>query len=272
MPRAPKPWFRFYSEAVDNAKVHALPDRLVKPWLFLLCIANTNKPRGRLPSVGTLAFKLRRKASVVEEIILGLSRLGFLRLEGNVYVMNDWDEWQADRDVSVSLRHANVTPTSQESHARSEREKEQDKEGEREEEKEGEETQIARAPAIHPDLDHSDLETGSPYSAPFTLSYVKHYEQREAKPPSPLEQSAARLIERDYGEEECTAVAESFDWLKHPNYMRPILEERKNGSKRSRAGRGKSAAAESPGGLDDRVQRVEQPEPSVFSRRHRVAG
>ena len=126
-------------------------------------------------------------------------------------------------------------------------------------------------PALNLDLDHSDLEPGSPFSRPFTLAYVKHYELRESRPPSPLEQSAAQLLERDFGCEECTAVAKSFDWQKHPNYMRPILEERKNGNRGRKGGR-KPESAEGPGGLDDRVPGVDERLAAQFEqRRHRTA-
>lgn len=128
MPRIARPWFRFYSEAADNLKLHNLPDRLVKPWLFLMCLANVNRPRGRLPAMAKVAFTLRVKEDRAEALIKSLQGVGLIDRVGSVYVMHDWDEWQAERDVAPSMRdetaeinHGNVTDTAQEGHARVEK-------------------------------------------------------------------------------------------------------------------------------------------------------
>lgn len=145
MPRSPRPWFRFYSEATESLKVHDLPDRLVKPWLFCLCLANVNKPRGRLPSTAKVAFSMRVKEEKAKALIAELVNRRFIHYDGAHYVMHEWDEFQADRDIPAGKRgdksrdsHANDAESPRESHDRveEEKEKEVEKEKEREEDEE----------------------------------------------------------------------------------------------------------------------------------------
>lgn len=79
----------------------------------------------------------------------------------------------------------------------------------------------ASAAGLDPSLDNSD-ETG------FALEYIRHYEQQKARPPSPIEKASARALERDFGAAACLEVANDLDWSKPPNYMRPILQERRD--------------------------------------------
>jgi len=145
MPRSPRPWFRFYSEATESLKVHELPDRFVKPWLFMLCLANANEPRGRLPSISKVAFALRVKEDKAKALIAGLVDRRFIDYDGKHYVMHQWDDFQRDRDVSPTLRdgesrinHANVTPTVSENHAKPSRARARVEESREEERKEAE--------------------------------------------------------------------------------------------------------------------------------------
>ena len=65
---------------------------------------------------------------------------------------------------------------------------------------------------------------------PFALTYVKRFQDKHAgNRPSPVEHAAAIAIEREYGSVACIQLGNDLDWSKHPNYMRPILEERRNG-------------------------------------------
>ena len=74
-----------------------------------------------------------------------------------------------------------------------------------------------------------DLEI-EPDERPFALEYIRRVEQREAKPPSPIDKAAARQLERDFGTEKCREVAADFDWVKNPQYLRKVLEGRANGN------------------------------------------
>lgn len=222
MPRPPRPWFRFYSEATESLKVHELPDRLVKPWLFMLCMANTNKPRGRLPSPAKVAFALRVKEEKAKGLIAELVTRKFIDYDGAHYVMHEWDEFQADRDIPAGKRgdktqvgHANDAETPRVSHDRGEEEKDVEKELEKDVEEEREE---------------------EPPAHPFTLTYVRRFQERNAgQRPKQTEHAAALAIEREYGSGPCIELGNDLDWSKHPNYMRPILEERKNGKPRLQA-------------------------------------
>lgn len=102
MPRPARPWFRFYSEAMESLKVHELPDRLAKPWLLMLCLANVSTPRGRLPTTAKVAFALRVKEEKVDGLIAALSERGFIDFDGSHYVMHQWDEWQHDSDANLT--------------------------------------------------------------------------------------------------------------------------------------------------------------------------
>lgn len=238
MPRPPRPWFRFYSEAIDSEKLADLPDRLVKPWLLCLCMANVNKPRGYLPNLRRVRHILRVKEDKAQGIIEELVAHGFIDQIGAEYVMHDWAEWQPDRDVTPGKRdvnHANVTETSRSRHdrVRERVEEEKDREVEEEEDIEGEE--IAPAPLIEP------------ADGRFFREYVRHYQEAHAMvPPSPVEQGAARALETDFGSELCIRAAEETGWTKHPNWLRKKLEDPDNGRTPVGASNGTSTPSKSP--------------------------
>ncbi len=61
-------WFRFYDEAIHDAKVLLLPtDALRWQWIVLLAVASLNK--GKIPSVEIAALALRVKPAKASEII-----------------------------------------------------------------------------------------------------------------------------------------------------------------------------------------------------------
>lgn len=55
------PWFRLYSDVVDDPKVQRLADKLFRTWINLLCIARKNG--GRLRAYADMAFTLRLSES-----------------------------------------------------------------------------------------------------------------------------------------------------------------------------------------------------------------
>lgn len=116
MPRPAKPWWRAYSDALDNRKLQQLPPATAWQWFRLMCLANIYRPRGVLPPLADVAFRLRLSEKQAQTIIEKLVAANLIEQDSSgVYFMHDWDEWQADRDVTPSLRdvnHANVTPTS----------------------------------------------------------------------------------------------------------------------------------------------------------------
>lgn len=220
MPRVARPWFRFYSEALESLKVHELPDRLFKPWLLLLCLANVNRPRGTLPSLPKIAFGLRVKEDRVAAILSALIDARLIDYDGTRYAMHDWDEWQAGRDVAPSLRdesaeinHGNDADSAQENHDRVEKSRNR---------KDAETEQSRTRTAMNwPDPDEDGPET-------FRQVYKQHSEALKG----PLGGNAmliAGQLERKYGSEMCIEVAEAHGWDKHPNYYRGPLEDMANG-------------------------------------------
>ena len=136
MPPVARPWFRMYSDILDNQKVDLLSPVTLKVWLKLLALANLSKPRGSLPKLSLIAYRLRMDLSVVTSAIDELTTAGLVD-QGEPPIMHDWDEWQKDRDVTPTRRlsqdsHANVT----QSVTKITIEKDSDSDQEREEEKE----------------------------------------------------------------------------------------------------------------------------------------
>ncbi len=129
MPPVAKPWFRMYSDVLDNIKAESLSDKQFRFWVKLLGLANVSTPRGHLPPVSTIAFRTRMSQPTVIKLI------GELAVEGLIdddLTLHDWDEWQAERDVTLSRRtsrdsHANVTLMSQDRHDRVEKSREEEK-------------------------------------------------------------------------------------------------------------------------------------------------
>jgi DnaD/phage-associated family protein len=91
-------WFRFYSEALDDPKVQRLPSNLFKIWVNLLSLANTGNPRGRLPTVSDVAYRLRVKTEKATALLEEFQTRGLLdEIEGRL-VPHGWDERQPESD------------------------------------------------------------------------------------------------------------------------------------------------------------------------------
>ena len=220
MPRTANPWLRLWSEGLDSKKLSDLPPTFCKGWLQLLMLVNVSEPRGSLPNVTEIAFRLRLKLPAAESLIAGLIKAELVDppdADGRMW-MHKWDEWQRDSDVNLTPgrrdRHAVGTPLERATPAvgppsdriDSDRDKDKDKEEESERE------QDARAP------EH-----------PFALAYATHYAQNNAgRPPAPAKHAEALALEREYGADACIQVATDLDWRKPPGYMRPILQERRD--------------------------------------------
>ena len=105
MPRPARPWFRFYSEALESRKVFELKPALFKHWVYLMMLANVSEPRGYLPEdIKDVAFALRVKEGPARAVLKELHSLRFLDRDGDRLVMHDWLEWQPDSDISPTRR------------------------------------------------------------------------------------------------------------------------------------------------------------------------
>ena len=71
-------WFRFYSDVLDDPKVDLLSDHLYKVWVKLLCLANEGEPRGTLPCLEDMAYRLRLPVETMQEDLNELQRRGLL--------------------------------------------------------------------------------------------------------------------------------------------------------------------------------------------------
>lgn len=103
MPRAAKPWFRIYSDALDSRKLQRLKPALKWTWFNLMCLANVTRPRGGLPSVTDIAYRLRMSERQVQTDLRHLVVAGLIDEGSDGLTMHDWDEWQKDSDVRGSV-------------------------------------------------------------------------------------------------------------------------------------------------------------------------
>lgn len=94
-----RPWFRFYSDALDNPKVQRLPGELFKAWVNILCLANRAQDRGALPCVEDIGFALRITDEKAAEVVAELRRRGLLEeVEGRLEP-HDWEPLQPESDT-----------------------------------------------------------------------------------------------------------------------------------------------------------------------------
>lgn len=91
-------WFRMYSDLLQKKKIQRLPSQVFKDWVNVLCIANESKPRGSLPPLDDVAFKLHVKDDQAEAILSKLVAYGLLDETNTGYRAHDWDEHQPVSD------------------------------------------------------------------------------------------------------------------------------------------------------------------------------
>lgn len=109
MPRQARPWFRMYSESLDNRKLQLLPDHLFRAYINLLSLANRTIPRGYLPRMEDVAYALRLNIDNATAYCIDLRRLGFLEGTKRGYQIHDWADWQPDSDANLTPgRYANA--------------------------------------------------------------------------------------------------------------------------------------------------------------------
>ena len=71
-------WFRMYDDLVFNAKVQNLAPKLFKAWVNLMCLASKNEPRGQLPPLPQIAFRLHTNEASAQAILDQLHDKRFL--------------------------------------------------------------------------------------------------------------------------------------------------------------------------------------------------
>lgn len=95
------PWFRFYTEALDDPKVQMLPPHLFKAWVNLLCLAC--KTDGKLPSINDIAFALRLSVDSAREAVDELVLAGLLDVSHVTKIVSphNWKARQFKSDTSA---------------------------------------------------------------------------------------------------------------------------------------------------------------------------
>lgn len=101
----PLPWFRFYTEALDDPKVQRLAPHLFKAWVNLLCLAGQNN--GQLPSIDDIAFRLRLSAQDAEQQISDLILAGLIDITETGRAPHNWSRRQflSDRSTDRVKKH-----------------------------------------------------------------------------------------------------------------------------------------------------------------------
>lgn len=93
-------WFRFYSEALDDNKVQALPPPLFKHWVNLLCVASYHE--GEIANLQQAAFRLRLPPRRAQAIIDQLVGRGLLEPGGEGWAPHNWAGRQFSGDSSTA--------------------------------------------------------------------------------------------------------------------------------------------------------------------------
>lgn len=111
-------WFRFYDDAINDAKVLRLSDAMFRAWVTLLCLACKND--GILPKTSDIALVLRMRVAKVAEWLTALTAAGLLDNENGTFRPHNWNARQYKSDVSTERvkqfreRQRNVSETANE--------------------------------------------------------------------------------------------------------------------------------------------------------------
>ena len=92
-------WWRAYDEAVDDAKLILLTDKLHRAWFNLLCVASSNG--GVLPEKEVYAVKLRMPVAKASALVEELIRRRLFEEENGQIVPHNWNGRQYKSDVST---------------------------------------------------------------------------------------------------------------------------------------------------------------------------
>lgn len=74
----------------------------------------------------------------------------------------------------------------------------------------------------------AERDDASPPAFPFAFLYAKRYRERNQRAIPPADHGIALSLEKEFGSHACIAMADAKGWDKHPNYLRPGLEESKS--------------------------------------------
>lgn len=219
MPRPARPWFRVYSEALDNPKLQRLKPALFMAWFNLTCLANTSEPRGSLPTVKDAAFRLRLTERQMQQVLDELTAVRLVDFSEVGYAMHDWDDWQYESDARATdgrqKRGDNTAVAPQNNGA----------------------TLSDAPPRAEQSRNRAETEAETEQSAPahpFAFAFAQEWRNRRGRSPTSAMHGEALALETEYGADACFVVARELDWQKPPAWMRPRLEDRRNGISQTR--------------------------------------
>ena len=82
-------WFRLYVELLDDPKAQALPPRLFKFWINILCVAAIYD--GKLPDVNVLKHRLKARLDYVKGSLNDLLSVGLIDDCDGVLRPHNWE-------------------------------------------------------------------------------------------------------------------------------------------------------------------------------------
>jgi hypothetical protein len=99
------PWFRMYSDVINDPKVMRLAEATRWHWVAVLCVAC--KSGGRVPPTRDVAFLLRMTEKAAALILTELHSAGLLDRDGDGFVPHNWDgrQFKSDRSNERVQRH-----------------------------------------------------------------------------------------------------------------------------------------------------------------------
>src|SRR4051794_4738929 len=109
------PWVRLYDDRLHDPKVEQLSPEVFKHWVNLLCLSNKNDPRGSLPGLNDIAFRLRvspKKAVGIVRSLVNAELIEECTDEPLSFRPHNWDDRQKRSDNvadRVSKHRRNVT-------------------------------------------------------------------------------------------------------------------------------------------------------------------
>ena len=112
-------WFRAYHDVINDHKIQGLAIEMRWRWFEMLCLCSMNAPRGTLPGLDEVAFKLRMNATEASAVLQTLIDVGLIdkSVGSRKLRIHHWEKWQRDSDdVATRVkrfrkRKCNVTVT-----------------------------------------------------------------------------------------------------------------------------------------------------------------
>lgn len=95
-------WFRLYGEVLHDPKVQKLSSALKWHWIELLCLASDGNPRGILPEVDDVAYKLSVTSRKAQTILDALVQRGLLDRTQIGLMPHNWPLRQPNSDNAAA--------------------------------------------------------------------------------------------------------------------------------------------------------------------------